>query len=65
MTDMADQGRETAIRNVVRAWTKTGLRPDYHHAMQITLHQKWPVLANALQGLADAERDSAHERTQE
>lgn len=46
--------REKAIRNVIRAWTKAGWRPDYHHAMQATLHQKWPVLADALEDLADA-----------
>lgn len=45
---------QDAVAAVVAAWNDPGIQPGYHRFMQDRLHAEWPVLAKALEGLAQA-----------
>lgn len=49
MTALDDQ-----TRAVLAAWRVPGSHPDHHRGMQRQLRRDWPVLAQALDAMADA-----------
>lgn len=43
-----------AARHALEAWTDEGPNPDYHRRKANELRHTWPMLARALDELADA-----------
>lgn len=41
-------------QRVIDAWLVPGVMPEYHSQMQQWLRHQWPVLADALDALANA-----------
>jgi len=50
---MSETAATAAVRQVISAWTVPGRVPAYHKAWQDRLRKEWPVLANALDALAE------------
>lgn len=50
--------KEVAAAAVAAAWLNAGPMPEYHAMMQDQLRRQWPVLAFAVEQLAEAERSN-------